>query len=146
MIRTLHIKDIPPVPKQLRDGPDYWDGTTSYEGGAESEWWFQEMSEKCNALVSSSLNLNTSVMDGSKLIKIDGIGLPPHDDGGDSKISCIVYLEVPSFGGELVFTKQKKLIKPEKNMLVFFPNTTDFTHMVNVFEGERLVFVVYLTY
>jgi len=147
MIRTLSLTDIAPIPLEINESSDYWDGTTAYESTPESEWWFRDLSERCNTLVSAELGIKTSVMEDScKLIRISGDGLPPHDDGGDSKISCIVSLEVPDIGGELIFTKQRKSIKPKKNLLVFFPNTSDYTHMVNIFEGDRLVFITYLVY
>jgi hypothetical protein len=147
MIKTLMMQDIPEIPKETKESHDYWDGTISYESTPGSAWWFHEMSESCNRLVSETLGIPTKVLeDSDKLIRISNDGLPPHDDGGESKISCIVYLEVPEIGGELIFTKQRRSVKPEKNLLVFFPNTEEYTHMVDVFVGSRLVFITYLIY
>jgi predicted 2-oxoglutarate/Fe(II)-dependent dioxygenase YbiX len=57
-----------------------------------------------------------------------------HSDATDivsRKISIVYYLNDDYEGGELVFTKKNNAYAPEKNSLIIFPSTSDYTHKAN---------------
>lgn len=58
------------------------------------------------------------------------------------KISTLLYLNDDYLGGEIVFTKLGLSIKPEKNTLMIFPSSSDFSHSAEpVLSGTKYVVV-----
>jgi hypothetical protein len=53
-------------------------------------------------------------------------------------ITCLLYLNSAFGGGDLVFPKQSLTVRPKSGMLVLFPSTAEFPHLVQpVLSGYR---------
>jgi Rps23 Pro-64 3,4-dihydroxylase Tpa1-like proline 4-hydroxylase len=68
-----------------------------------------------------------------------------HTDATDEfprKISILIYLNSNYSGGEIVFTKLSMPIKPEKNTLIMFPSSEEFSHSAEpIKSGTKYVIV-----
>jgi predicted 2-oxoglutarate/Fe(II)-dependent dioxygenase YbiX len=58
------------------------------------------------------------------------------------KISTLLYINDDYLGGEIVFTKLNLSLKPEKDTLIIFPSSSDFSHSAEpIISGTKYVIV-----
>jgi predicted 2-oxoglutarate/Fe(II)-dependent dioxygenase YbiX len=58
------------------------------------------------------------------------------------KISTLLYVNDDYLGGEIVFTKLNLSLKPEKDTLIIFPSSSDFSHSAEpIISGTKYVIV-----